>query len=138
MLSVSTMLSTVDVQLECLKQAWRPEPLLGSSMSTQPQFPETGNISDRLRSGRPHVTNGDQDRHIVLQHLRDRRRNARETARETRGLHQDRISDQTVQNRLQAANLRCRRPYRGPILTNGRRQRRLQRVNQHRGFAFLF
>ena len=38
------------------------------------------------------------------------RRNARQTARERPGLHQDRISDQTVRNRLRAANLRCRRP----------------------------
>ena len=38
------------------------------------------------------------------------RRNARQTVREKPGLHQDGISDQTVRNRLQAANLRCRRP----------------------------
>ena len=35
------------------------------------------------------------------------RRNARQTARERRGLHQDGISDQTVGNRLRAAKLRC-------------------------------
>ena len=35
------------------------------------------------------------------------RQNARQTTRETSGLHQDRISDQTVRNRLRAANLRC-------------------------------
>ena len=38
------------------------------------------------------------------------RRNARQTARETPGLPQDRISDQTVRNHLRAANLRCRQP----------------------------
>ena len=66
------------------------------------------------------------------------RRNARQTARERPGLHQDGISDQTVRNRLRAANLRCRRPYRGPILTNDRQQRRLQWVNRHQVLRFFF
>ena len=65
-------------------------------------------------------------------------RNARQTARERPGLHQDGISDQTVRNRLRAANLRCRRPYRGPILTNDKRQRRLQWVNRHQVLRFFF
>ena len=37
----------------------------------QQRYAATGNISDRPRSGRPDVTNGAQDGHIVLQHLRD-------------------------------------------------------------------
>ena len=76
---------------------------------------------------------GDRDRNHNLPAER-----ASDGKRERPGLHQDGISDQTVRNRLRAANLRCRRPYRGPILTNDRQQRRLQWVNRHQVLRFFF
>ena len=57
---------------------------------------ETGSVNDHPRSGRERVTTPDQDRYIVLQHLRDRFLTASETAASTPGRHQPRISGNTV------------------------------------------
>ena len=53
----------------------------------------TGTTNDRPRSGRPRVTAPRQDRFIRLSHVRDRFRTATETADQTPGLHNNRISD---------------------------------------------
>ena len=95
---------------------------------------QTGATADRPRSGRPRVTTPGQDRHIRLTHLRQRFRPATLTARETMGRHNARISDQTVRNRLRGFGLRARRPYRGPILNQARRNTRLQWVTQRLGW----
>ena len=50
------------------------------------------------------------------------------------GRHNARISDQTVRNRLRGFGLRARRPYRGPILNQARRNTRLQWVTQRLGW----
>ena len=94
------------------------------------RFQMTGATADRPRSGRPPVTTPEQDWHIRLTHLRQRRRPATVTARETRGRHNARISGQTVRNRLRRFGLQARRPYRGPILNQQRRATRLQWVTQ--------
>jgi transposase len=55
------------------------------------RYTTTGRTADRPRSGRPRVTTNRQNRYIVLQHLRNRRRNAAQTAREkTQWAHQHR------------------------------------------------
>ena len=54
----------------------------------------TGNIADCPRSGRPCVTTAADDRHIVFQHLHDRRLTAASTGRQY-GIH-----PQIVRNRL--------------------------------------
>ena len=46
------------------------------------RFRVTGNVADRPRSGRPHVTTAADDRYIVLQHLRNRRLTAAATVRQ--------------------------------------------------------
>ena len=97
---------------------------------------ETGDVTDHRRSGRPRVTTENQDRRIVLQHLRDRTRDASTTARETPGRQNNRISSQTIRTRLRNVNIRCRRPYVGPILTAPRRQARLQWAYHHRDWTF--
>lgn len=91
----------------------------------------TNCTDDRRRSGRPRVTTPGQDRHIRLQHLRDRFRTAVQTATETPGIHNPRISRMTVTRRLHEHNLHARRPYRAPLLTPQHRQRRLQWARQH-------
>ena len=58
------------------------------------RFCVTGNVADRPRSGRPHVTTAADDRYIVLQHLRNRRLTAAATGRQY-GIH-----PQIVRNRL--------------------------------------
>ena len=56
------------------------------------RFKTTNNVSDRPRSGQPRVTTDQQDRHIRLQHLRNRFKTAASTAMETPGRHNPRIS----------------------------------------------
>ena len=90
------------------------------------RYNATNSTNDRPRSGRPQVTTPRQNRYILRQHLNDRFARASETARHTVGTHQRPVSDDTVRRRLRSNNLRCRRPYRGPVLTQRHRQTRLQ------------
>ena len=78
---------------------------------------DTGTTHDRPRSGRPRETTLRQDRHIRIIPLRNRFVNASQTAWQTHGRHNNRISAQTVRNRLRQVGLRARRPLKGPILT---------------------
>ena len=59
------------------------------------------------------------------QHLRDRKRTAARTARETRGGHGVQIRKQTVLRRLKERGIQTRRTYVGPKLTRRHRQARL-------------
>ena len=70
----------------------------------------TGTTSDCRRSGRPRETTLRQDRHITLIHLRFRFATAVYTARRTPGIRNNRISDQTVRNRLRQSGLLPHRP----------------------------
>lgn len=91
---------------------------------------KTGSVADRPRPGRARVPA--QGRYIVMQHLRDRFRTATQTARETAGRHQPRISANTVRRRLRSRDLHARRPVRGMVLTAERRQNRARWARQHR------
>ena len=77
----------------------------------------TGTTSDRRRSGRPRETTLRQDRHITLIHLRNRFVTVVDTARRSPRIRNNRISDQTVRNRLRQSGLRSRRPLKGMELT---------------------
>ena len=77
---------------------------------------ETASVANRARPGRARVTTPQQDRYIVLQHLRDRFRTATQTAQETPGRRQPRISANTVRRRLRQQDLQARRPCQGMIL----------------------
>ena len=90
------------------------------------RYNATNSTNDRPRSGRPQVTTPRQNRYILRRHLNDRFATASETARHTVGTHQRPVSDDTVRRRLRSNNLRCRRPYRGPVLTQRHHQTRLQ------------
>ena len=85
------------------------------------QFPVTGNVADRHRSGRPRVTTAADDRKIVLQHRRNRRLCAAATGRQY-GIH-----PQTVRNRLRqnVQPVGAHRPYFGKILTQCHRTARI-------------
>ena len=63
--------------------------------------------------------------------LQDRLRPATQTAAATIGLHNQRISAQTVRNRLREAHLHARRPHWGLDLTPVRRRNRLEWANAH-------
>ena len=90
------------------------------------RYSATNSTNDRPSSGRPEVTTTRQNQYILRQHLNDIFARAAETARHTNGTHQRPVSDDTVRRRLRSNNLRCRRPYRGPVLTQRHRQTRLQ------------
>ena len=90
-----------------------------------------GNTNDRPRSGRPRVTTGRQDRHIRLTHLRNRMQTAVQTAATTAGIHNQRISDQTVRNRLRESGIRAYRPLVGNPLTDCRRRARRVWLRRH-------
>lgn len=96
---------------------------------------ETDSVNDRPRPGRERVTTEDDDRQIVLQHLRDRFRTATQTAAETPGRHQPRISASTVRRRLHARDLRSRRPAVVNVLTPVRRQNRHDWARRHRNLT---
>ena len=70
----------------------------------------TGTTFDRQRNGRPRETTLRQDRHFTLIHICNRFVTAVDTARRTPGIRNNRISDQTVRNRLRQSGLRSRRP----------------------------
>ena len=69
------------------------------------------------RHGRARVTTRGQDRYIMNTHLRNLFQTAIATAANTPGLHNNRISAQTVRNRLWENGLHARRPYAGCVLT---------------------
>ena len=94
------------------------------------RFNATGVTRDRPRTGQPRVTQARTYRYIVNTHLRDRFRSASETARNTIG-RRGVISYHTVQRRLSEANLSCRRPYAGAILSRQRRANRVLWARQH-------
>lgn len=100
-------------------------------MNLRRRFNETQSVRDRARPGRERVTTEAEDRYIVMQHLRDRFQTAAQTAAETPGRRQPRISTSTVRRRLHSANLAARRPKIGPVLTNERRQNRVEWARRH-------
>ncbi len=97
----------------------------------QRRFREFGSTSNRPHICRPHVTAPAQDLHIQHLHLQDRLRPAIRTAAATIGLHNQRISAQTVRNCLREAHLHARCPHRGLDLTAVRHRNWLEWSNAH-------
>jgi transposase-like protein len=96
-------------------------------------FQLQGNVTDLPRSGRPRITTPQQDRYILLTHLRNRHLPATVTARNIPGLRV--ISAVTVRRRLCEQGLRAYRPARCTVLTHRHRQLRLQWARQHFPFT---
>ena len=77
----------------------------------------------------------EQDQYIVTQHLRDRFRTATQTAAETPGIRQPRISASTVRRRLHQVNLSARSPAIVTLLTPLRQQNRLNWARIHQNWT---
>lgn len=86
------------------------------------RFQRFQTAEDRPRSGRPRITTAAEDRNIRLYHLRHRTVTATSTVGNVPGLQ--RVSAQTIRNRLREAGLRARRPYVGPVLQRQHRRSR--------------
>ena len=89
-----------------------------------------GTVNDLRRSDRPRVTTVRQDRHIRTSHLRNRFQTAVATTVITLGRMNNRISAQTVRNRLAERGIKCMRPYHGQVLTRRHRRERMKWVRQ--------
>ena len=81
------------------------------------------------------MTTPNQDRYIRLMHARRRFTPATETARNTVGNHNRRISAKTVRRRLATNQMFARKPYKGPIPTGRHRRNRLAWANNHVGWT---
>lgn len=95
------------------------------------KFNATGSVLDVQRRARNRITTRRQDRQILLGHLRNRRLNARTSARDTIGRNRRPVSDQTIRNRLKEFGLRSRRPFVGIRLTDRHRALRLRWARRH-------
>lgn len=109
------------------------------------KYRASGSVDDLPRRKRGRITTAAQDQHILQIHRQQRWRTAALTARETLGTHGRYISARTVRNRLLTmANMRCRRPFKGIVLTPRHRglrdrwARRNRRVTQAAWAQVLF
>ena len=81
------------------------------------RFQQTGNVSNRPRSGRPRKTTAREDRFFTISSRRNRFLSSRKLGRLLRNATGTRVCDRTVRNRLHAARLKVCRPYVGIPLT---------------------
>ncbi|GFV58061.1 transposable element Tcb2 transposase [Trichonephila clavipes] len=98
------------------------------------QFQTTGTAIRGFSSGRPRGTTPADDRYIVLQARRNRRKTAGEIARHTTQATERPISRFTVARRLHGGGLFARRPVRCVPLTPAHRRRRSLWCREHRNW----
>lgn len=95
------------------------------------RFLETNSVQNRHRSGRPRVTNDQQNRFIRISIRRNPSMSIPTLQREFRHATGARISLATIRRRIFESGLRCRRPIRVPQLQHRHRLHRLQWSQEH-------
>lgn len=93
------------------------------------RYQQTGQTSDRPRTGRPRITTAREDQYLRTLHLRNRFLTVTSSAATSLG-HP--LSRRTVARRLRAFGIRAYRPFRGTVLTIRHRQLRLRWATQVR------
>ena len=103
----------------------------GTISKWKAKFQETGDVKDRPRSGRPKKTTEQEDHFITLSALRNRRLSSRNLQARFARRYDTWVSDQTIRNRLHAANLHERKAVRKPAMTALQRRARFRWCQQH-------
>ena len=101
----------------------------------QAHFRQTGSAKDRPRSGRPRKKTPHEDRYLVMSSRRNRFMAASKLTEHLRHATGTRITVYTARNRLRAARLHSRRPYKGIQLTGRHRTTHVNWARQHSGWA---
>ncbi|GFX97564.1 transposable element Tcb2 transposase [Trichonephila clavipes] len=96
------------------------------------RFQETGNVRRRPGAGRPRATTSTDDRYIQLTARRNRTENATQLQRQLLLATGQRVSSQTVRNRLHEGGLYARRPMVCIPLTPRHRAARRRWADEHR------
>ena len=96
---------------------------------------ETGSFCDRKRVGRPRSTTKKEDKYIVINSLRNRRRTAPDLAADFNEHHTTKISTTTVKRRLLEIGLRGRVAVKKPRLTAVHKQKRLVWAKEHKNWT---
>ena len=95
------------------------------------RYQATGRAEERPRSGRPRITNRQDDRYLMLLAVRSRTINATTLRQELRRTTNINASRQTIRGRLHSFNLRSRRPAVRLPLTQHHRQARMRWCRLH-------
>ena len=98
------------------------------------RYQETGEFTRREEQGRHRMTSQREDQYLRNLALRNRQSTARRLQIDFQHAIGQRISDQTIRNRLHEGDLRARRPARGPILTRQHRARRYEFAQEHQNW----
>ncbi|KAK7088371.1 hypothetical protein V1264_004540 [Littorina saxatilis] len=130
------------VLLACLPLAKRPKQSLSQVMNVHKstisrlviRLRVTGSTDDTPRSGRPSALTARQERFIVRSYRQNPFQSARAVGRQTVNAQGRVTSPQTISRVLRRSNLRCRRPYRGQILTQRHRLLRRNWTTAHRNW----
>ena len=95
------------------------------------RYRDTGDVKDRIRSGRPRITSANTDRRIVGLAARRRFVTANAIQAEVHNPGNQRVSDHTIRNRLRSAGFRSRRAKKVPAMTADHHRRRLRWCQRH-------
>ena len=98
------------------------------------RYQETGEFTRRKGQGRHRMTLQREDQYLRNLVVRNRQYTARRLQIDFQHANGQRISNQTIRNKLHEGDLRARRPARGPILTRQHRAWRYELAQEHQNW----